>query len=61
MAHWLELYIEQSGDSVIQNMFYNEWKSDHYIKNVLVFVRAGHIIAAIFNDPGHRHDFNVLE
>eukprot|EP00957_Ditylum_brightwellii_P042054 3185284-Ditylum_brightwellii.AAC.1 len=31
----LELYLEQSGNHAIQNTFYNGWKHDHYISNIL--------------------------
>lgn len=57
----LKLYLEQSGDVVIQNMFYNDWKSDHFFSNVFVFVPSGQISAAIFIAPGCMHDSQLSE
>lgn len=31
VADRLKLYLEQSSDAVIQNMFYNGWTHDHYV------------------------------
>lgn len=31
------MHLEQPGDTYIQNRFYNGWKHDHYVINVLVF------------------------
>lgn len=36
-ADGLKLYLERSGDLIIQNMFYDGWKSDCFISNVLFF------------------------
>eukprot|EP00957_Ditylum_brightwellii_P004747 360885-Ditylum_brightwellii.AAC.1 len=30
----LKLYVEQSSDHVIQNVFYNGGKHDHYVTNI---------------------------
>lgn len=57
----LTLYLEQSSDVVIQNMFYNAWKSDKFIINVLLFVPAGHITGEIYNAPGCMHESQVSE
>lgn len=46
-ADGLKLYLEQSGDAVIENMFYNGWKSNHLITNVLLFVSDRYVIAEI--------------
>ena len=44
----LKLFLEQCGDTVIQNMFYNGWTHDHYVSSVLVFCPDGTIpIAAV--------------
>lgn len=29
---------KQSGSSTIQNVFYNDWKSDNFVSTVLVFL-----------------------
>ena len=34
----LKLYLEQSSEAVIQNMFYNGWTHDHYVAAVFDFV-----------------------
>lgn len=60
-ADGLKLYLEQCGDSVIQNMFYNGWKCDHYVNSVLVFVPSGLIVAAVLNGPGTMHDSLLSE
>lgn len=61
VADGLKLYLEQSGDTVIQNIFYNGWKHDHYVGNVLVFAPSGLIIACAMNAPGSMHDSSVAE
>lgn len=60
-ADGLKQYLEQPGEDLIQNMFYNGWKSDHFFTNVLVFVPEGHIITAIISAPGCMHDSKVSE
>lgn len=60
-ADGLKLYFEKLGDFFVQNMFFNGWKSYHYIINVLVFISAEHIIAAIFNAPDCMHDSYMPE
>jgi len=56
IADGLKLLIEQSGDVIIQNRFYNGWKHDHYVSNVFVFGPHGRIIACAINAPGCLHD-----
>lgn len=57
----LKLYIEKSGDSVIQNMFYNGWKHDHYVGNIFVFAPSGLIFACCINAPGCMHDSKIFD
>ena len=57
----LKLTLEQSGDFVIQNMFYNGWTHDHYVGNVFVFAPSGVIIACVLNAPGSMHDSVIAD
>ena len=57
----LKLYLEQSGDVVIQNMFYNGWTHNHYVSAVFVFCPDGTIPIAAYNMPGCFHDSTIAE
>ena len=57
----LKLYLEQAGDTIIQNMFYNGWTHDHYVSSVLVFCHDGTIPIACYNMPGCLHDSTIAE
>jgi hypothetical protein len=57
----LKLYLQQSGSWVIQHIFYNGWKHDHYVGNVLVFVPDGTIAARALNAPGSLHESQISE
>lgn len=61
VADGCKLYLQQSGDCVIQSMFYNGWKSDHFVGNVFVFAPNGRIIACAVNVPGAFHDSTIAE
>ena len=56
MVDGLKLYLQQSGDSVIQSCFYNGWKHDHFVTNIFAFAPNGSIIACTLNAPGTWHD-----
>ena len=56
MVDGLKLYLQQSGDSVIQSHFYNGWKHDHFVTNIFAFEPNGSIIACTLNAPGTWHD-----
>ena len=56
MVDGLKLYLQQSGDSVIQSCFYNGWKHDHYVTNIFAFAPNGSIITCTLNAPGTWHD-----
>ena len=56
MVDGLKLYLQQSGDSVIQSRFYNGWKQDHFVANIFAFALNGSIIACTLNAPGTWHD-----
>ena len=57
----LKLHLEQSGDHIIQNMFYNGWTHDHYVSCILVFCPDGTIPIAAINYPGCLHDSQIAE
>jgi hypothetical protein len=57
----LKLTIEQSSDPLVQSIFYNGWKCDHFVTSVLVFAPDGTIPAAFYNVPGCVHDSQVAE
>ena len=57
----LKLYLEQSPSTVIQNQYYNGWKSDRYVRNVLDFCPTGTIVVAATNIPGCVHDSMVAD
>lgn len=52
----LKLYLEQSGDAVIQSMFFNGWTQDHYVNCLFVFAPDGTIVICLINAPGSIHD-----
>ena len=56
MVDGLKLYLQQSGDSIIQSRFYNGWKHDHFVTNIFAFAPNGSIIACTLNAPGTWHD-----
>ena len=35
MVDGLKLYLQQAGDSIIQSHFYNGWKHDHFVTNII--------------------------
>lgn len=61
VADGLKLHLEQSGDCVIQNMFYNGWTHDHYVGNIFIFSPAGLIISYAINAPGSMHDSQICD
>ena len=60
MVDGLKLYLQQSGDSVIQSRFYNGWKHDHFVTNIFAFAPNGSIIACTLNAPGTWHDSTLV-
>ena len=61
VADGLKLYLEQSGNYIIQNMFYNGWTHNHYVSNVFVFAPNGVVIACAVNALGVMHNSTVAE
>ncbi len=57
----LKLHLQKSLNESIQEMFYNDWKEDHCVTNVFVFVPDGTIPIAFFNVPGCVHDSQVAK
>lgn len=50
-------YMEQSGDTIIQNMFYK----GHYVGNIFVFAPNGVVISCVINAPGEMYDYIITE
>ena len=57
----LKLHLQASGNSDIQERFYNGWTHDHYVTSVFCFCPDGTIPIAFFNVPGSVHDSQVAE
>jgi len=57
----LKLTLEQSGDAIIQERFYNGWTHDHYVSSVLCFCPDGTIPIAYINVPGSVHDSQIAD
>jgi hypothetical protein len=57
----LKLYLQQSGNAIIQEHYYNGWTQDHYVMPVFCFCPDGTIPIAVFNVPGSVHDSQVAE
>lgn len=56
-----KLQLKQSGDAVVQEIFYNGRTHDHYVGNVFVFAPSGVIIPCAVNAPGNMHDSCIAE
>ncbi len=57
----LKLYLQQSGNTDIQERYYNGWTHDHLVTSVFCFCPDGTISIAFFNVPGSVHDSQVAE
>jgi hypothetical protein len=55
----LKITLEQSGDALIQERFYNGWTHYHYVSSVLCFCPDGTIPIAYVNIPGTVHDSQI--
>jgi hypothetical protein len=51
----LKLMLEQSGDTLIQEQFYNGLMHDHYVLSVMCFCPDGTIPIVFCNIPGTVH------
>jgi DDE superfamily endonuclease len=61
VADGLKLYFQQCDGLDEESMYYNGWKHDHFITNVLVFSIDGRMIATVMNAPGSMHDSTLAE
>ncbi len=57
----LKLFLQQSGNAIIQERYYNSWTHDHCVTSVFCFCPDGTIPIAFFNLPGSVHDSQVAE
>jgi hypothetical protein len=57
----LKLFLQQLGNAIIQECYFNGWTHDHYITSVFCFCPDGTIPIAFFNMPGLVHDSQVAE
>jgi len=57
----LKLTLQQSGDAVIQERYYNGWTHDHYVSSVICFCPDGTIPIAYINIPGSVHDSQIAD
>ena len=60
-ADGLKLYLQQTGCVIIQERYYNGWKKDHYVSNMLVFAPDGTIPIMAIDAPGNMHDSKVAD
>jgi hypothetical protein len=44
----------------MQNIFYNGWKSDHFVSNIFLFAPDGSIPLCALNAPGNMHDSSAV-
>lgn len=56
-----KLFLEVSSNVLVQNVFYNVWKSDKYVSCVILFVPLECIAAAVFNTPGCMQLFQIVK
>jgi hypothetical protein len=57
----LKLFLQQSGNAIIQERYYNGWTHYHYVMSVFCFCPDGTIPIAFFTIPGSVHDSQVAE
>jgi hypothetical protein len=57
----LKLMLEQIGDALIQEQFYNGWMHNHYVMSVMCFYPDGTIPIVFCNIPGAVHDSQVAD
>jgi hypothetical protein len=56
-----KLHLQQSGNTAIQERFYNGWTHDRYVTSVSCFCPDRTIPIAFFNVPGSVHDSQIAE
>jgi hypothetical protein len=57
----LTLMLEQPGNALIQEQFYNGLMHDHYVMSVMCFCLDGTILIVFCNIPGAVHDSHVVD
>ena len=57
----LKITLEQSGDALIQEEYYNGWTHDHYVSSVICFCPDGTIPIVFVNVPGAVHDSQIAD
>lgn len=57
----LKLYLEQSSDKIIQNMFCNRWKQNYYGGNLFLFAPRSVVIYFSRKYPGSMHQSIISE
>jgi DDE superfamily endonuclease len=61
IAVGMKLFFESTSDQGEQGMYYNGWKSAHFITNLFVFSCDCRCISAVLNAPGSLHDSTLAE
>ncbi len=61
MMDGLKLYLQASGNSDIQERYYNGGTHDHYVTSIFCFCPNGTILIAFFNVSGSVYDSQVAE
>ncbi len=56
-----KFFLQQSGNAIVQEHYYNGWMHNHYVTSVFCFCPDGTIPIAFFNVPGSVHDSQVAE
>ncbi len=57
----LKLFLQQSGNAIIQEHYYNGWMHNHYVTSVFCFFPDGTIPIAFFNVLGLVHGSQVAD
>jgi hypothetical protein len=57
----LKFFLQQSGNAIIQERYYNGWMHNHYVTSVFSFCPDGTIPIAFFIIRGSVHDSQVAE
>ena len=55
------MLLQESGNFIVQNMFYNGWTHGHYISSIYAFAPDGRVRICAINSPGSWHDSQQSE
>jgi len=61
VADGLKMTFESCDGLTKESMYYNGWKSSHYVSNLFVFSIDGRIIMCTVNTPGSVHDSTLAD